>query len=224
MKNNNKTSIAIVDKYHYENLLFKEGYTHIAGVDEVGRGPLAGPVVACAVILPRDYKNEDLNDSKKLSAKKREELYDIILRDALDVGIGIVSHQVVDQINIYQASKVAMCKALENLKNVPDHVLIDAVPLYDKYPKSTPLIKGDTLSSSIMAASIVAKVTRDRIMDEMAVKYPNYGFEKHKGYPTKYHLEMLEKYGPCPIHRMTYKPLNKNNYMQLSLDLGLDEE
>ena len=219
MKNNNIKSIAIVDKYHYENLLFKEGYQYIAGVDEVGRGPLAGPVVACAVILPKDYKNEDLNDSKKLSEKKRNELYDIIMRDAIDVGIGIVDHQVIDQINIYQASKVAMCKALENLENVPDHVLIDAMPLYDKYPKSTPLIKGDTLSSSIMAASIVAKVTRDRIMDEMALKYPGYGFEKHKGYPTKLHLEKLQELGPSPIHRMTYKPLNKTNYRQLSLDI-----
>ena len=219
MKKNEIKSIAIVDKYHYENLLFKEGYQYIAGVDEVGRGPLAGPVVACAVILPKDYQNDDLNDSKKLSEKKRNELYDIIMRDAIDVGIGIVDHKIIDQINIYQASKVAMCKALENLENVPDHVLIDAMPLYDKYPKSTPLIKGDTLSSSIMAASIVAKVTRDRIMDEMALKYPGYGFEKHKGYPTKYHLEKLEELGPSPIHRMTYKPLNKNNYRQLSLDI-----
>ena len=221
MNNEGKKSIAIVDKYHYENLLFSEGYTFIAGVDEVGRGPLAGPVVAAAVILPKGYKLDALNDSKKLSEKKRDELYDIIMRDAVDVGVGIIDHLIVDQINIYQASKVAMCKALENLNNVPDHVLIDAVPLYDKYPKSTPLIKGDTLSSSIMAASIVAKVTRDRIMDQMAIKYPGYGFEKHKGYPTKYHLEKIKELGPCPIHRMTYKPLCKTNYRQLSLDLDI---
>ncbi len=194
------------DLLKYEKELYKQNITLIAGVDEVGRGPLVGPVVAAAVILPKKYHLEGLTDSKKLSEKKRNTFYEIIKRDAISIGIGIVSASKIDEINIYEASKLAMIEAINNLDVKPEHVLIDAMKLDLNVP-STSIIHGDALSESIAAASVIAKVTRDEMMYELHQKHPEYHFDKHKGYPTKLHLECLEKYGPLKNYRFTYKPV-----------------
>lgn len=194
------------DNYRYERKLINNNIKLIAGVDEVGRGPLVGPVVAAAVILPLNYHLEGLTDSKKLSEKKREEFFDIIMRDAISVGIGEVSAKEIDEINILEASKLAMKKALNNLKVKPEHVLIDAVSLDIDIPQ-TSIIKGDFLSESIAAASVIAKVTRDRMMVELDKKYPMYEFATHKGYPTKRHIELIKKYGLLENYRFTFHPV-----------------
>ena len=196
------------DLLKYEKELYDKNIKLIAGVDEVGRGPLVGPVVAAAVILPVNYHLEGLNDSKKLSEKKRNELYPMIIRDAISYGIGVIDSKKIDEVNIYEASRLAMYDAIKNLKVKPEHILVDAMPLYLDIP-STSIIHGDALSASIAAASIVAKVTRDNMMYELDKKYPNYGFAKHKGYPTKSHLEALSKYGPLDNYRFTYGPVKK---------------
>ena len=167
----------------------------------------SGPVVAAAVILPKNYKLEGLTDSKKLSEKKREKFYDILQEDAIAIGVGVISPKIIDEVNIYQASKLAMLEALKNLEIKPEHVLIDAMPLELDVP-STSIIHGDALSLSIAAASVIAKVTRDRIMEELDEKYPMYGFKKHKGYPTKEHINALQKYGPLENYRFTFKPVS----------------
>lgn len=195
-----------LDLLAYEKKLYKKNITLIAGVDEVGRGPLVGPVVAAAVILPKNYKLDGLNDSKKLTEKKREELYPIIMKDAISVGIGEVSPKEIDEINIYEASRKAMMIALDNLDVKPEHILVDAMPLFTDIPHDA-IIHGDALSLSIAAASVIAKVTRDNMMIELDKKYPMYGFKKHKGYPTKLHLENLQKYGPLENYRFTYGPV-----------------
>ena len=195
-----------IDLLKYEKELYKEDITLIAGVDEVGRGPLVGPVVAAAVILPVGFSLDGLNDSKKLSEKKRDKYYDIIMNEAVAVGIGEVSPKEIDEINIYQASRVAMIKAINNLSVKPEYILSDAMPLDIGIP-NTPIIHGDALSLSIAAASVIAKVTRDKMMYELDKAYPNYGFAKHKGYPTKVHLEALKKYGPLDNYRFTYGPV-----------------
>ncbi|MBE6160706.1 MAG: ribonuclease HII [Firmicutes bacterium] len=202
-----KDSKDVVDLLKYEKKLYKDGIELIAGVDEVGRGPLVGPVVAAAVILPKKYKLEGLTDSKKLSEKKRDLFYEIIMKDAVSVGIGVISAKKIDEVNIYQASKLAMYEALNNLDVKPEHVLIDAMPL-DLEMSSTSIIHGDALSLSIAAASVIAKVTRDKMMYELDEKYPMYGFAKHKGYPTKLHIENLKKYGVLENYRFTYKPVS----------------
>ncbi len=198
----------------YENNLYKEGVTLIAGVDEVGRGPLIGPVVACACILPVNFYHKDIKDSKKLSEKKREEMYKIIKENAISIGLGIVSEKVIDELNIYEATKIAMKEAIKNLNITPEHVLIDAMKLELNIP-STSIIKGDTKSESIAAASIIAKVTRDHMLDEMDKEYPMYDLKNNKGYGTKKHLEALQTYGPCKYHRVSYSPvrnaLNEKN-------------
>ena len=198
----------------YENNLYKEGVTLIAGVDEVGRGPLIGPVVACACILPVDFYHKDIKDSKKLSEKKREEMYKIIKENAISIGLGIVSEKVIDEVNIYEATKIAMKEAIKNLNITPEHVLIDAMKLELNIP-STSIIKGDAKSESIAAASIIAKVTRDHMLDEMDKEYPMYDLKNNKGYGTKKHLEALQTYGPCKYHRVSYSPvrpaLNEKN-------------
>ena len=177
----------------------------LCGIDEVGRGPLAGPVYAAAVILPNDCNILYLNDSKKLSEKKREELYDVIMDKAVAVGIGYTDCSRIDEINILQATYEAMTQAVSNLGIEPGGLLIDAVhiPQLEKY-KQISIIKGDAKSASIAAASIIAKVTRDRLMKEYALKYPEYGFDSNKGYGSAEHIAALKKYGPCPIHRRTF--------------------
>lgn len=198
----------------YENNLYNEGVTLIAGVDEVGRGPLIGPVVACACILPVNFYHKDIKDSKKLSEKKREEMYKIIKENAISIGLGIVSEKVIDEVNIYEATKIAMKEAIKNLNITPEHVLIDAMKLELNVP-STSIIKGDAKSESIAAASIIAKVTRDHMLDEMDKEYPMYDLKNNKGYGTKKHLEALKTHGPCKYHRVSYSPvrnaLNEKN-------------
>ncbi|MBO4246116.1 MAG: ribonuclease HII [Bacilli bacterium] len=196
-----------IDLLKYEKALYKEGINLIAGVDEVGRGPLCGPVVAACVILPKNYQLAGLNDSKKLSEKKRNQYYEILKKDALAIGVGIISEKRIDEINIYQASKEAMLEAIKNLPIKPEHVLIDAMPLAIDVP-TTSIIHGDSLSLSIAAASVIAKVTRDNMMYELDKLYPEYGFGKHKGYPTKAHLKALQQFGILSNYRFTYKPIS----------------
>ena len=198
-----KKVIKIVDLLSYENNLYKNGINYIAGVDEVGRGPLVGPVVAAAVILPKGYKLEGLTDSKQLSEKKRNTFYDIIMKDAIAIGVGIKSNKIIDEVNIYEATKLAMKDAINNLSVKPEHVLIDAMPLELDIP-TTSIIKGDALSESIAAASVIAKVTRDRMMYELDKEYPEYGFEKHKGYGTAAHMQAIRENGLCPLHRRSF--------------------
>ena len=188
----------------YERGLWEAGYDLIAGIDEVGRGPLAGPVVAAAVILPKECKIEGVNDSKKLSAKKREELYDIILEKAVSYGIGVVSNERIDEINILQATYEAMREALSQLKPKADYILADAVTIPMVSTPQRGIIKGDAKSMSIGAASIVAKVYRDRLMEAYEEVYPGYGFVSNKGYGAAEHIEGLKKQGPTPIHRKTF--------------------
>ena len=203
-----KKEIESIDNYKYERELINSGVKLIAGVDEVGRGPLVGPVVTACVILPLNYKLDGLTDSKKISEKKRDMFFDIIKKDALGIGIGIVSEKKIDEINIYEATKVAMREAISNCNIKPEHVLIDAMKLDLDIP-STSIIKGDLLSLSISAASIIAKVTRDRMMYELDEKYPMYNFKKNKGYPTKDHLEAIKEYGIIDEHRKSYGPVKK---------------
>lgn len=203
-----KARCKMEDLYKYEKELYQKGIQYIAGVDEVGRGPLVGPVVTACVILPKDFHLEGLTDSKKLSEKKRELFYDYIMEHALSVSIGMMSEKVIDQINIYEATKLAMYQAIENAKIKPEHVLIDAMKLEKLEMPSTSIIKGDAKSISIAAASVVAKVTRDRMMVELDQKYPMYGFQKHKGYPTKAHVEAIQKYGIIEEHRKTFRPVS----------------
>lgn len=205
------------DLYEYENKLYNLGINNIGGVDEVGRGPLIGPVVAACVVLPKGFVLEGLTDSKKLSEKKRELFYDYIVKNSI-YGIGIIDADIIDEVNIYEATKLAMLEAIKNVREQVslEHVLIDAMPL-DLDIDTTSIIKGDAKSISIAAASVVAKVTRDRMMYELDGLYPNYGFKSHKGYPTKKHIEAINKYGLIPGYRKTYGPVkeilngNQNN-------------
>jgi ribonuclease HII len=190
---------------YFERMYHRQGYQKIAGVDEVGRGPLAGAVVAAAVILPKDGIEEELFDSKKISSKKREELYKIILSKALGVGIGVVGQEEIDLLNIFQATLKAMAQAIQALPISPDFLLIDGLQGPTISIPQKPIRKGDQLSNSIAAASIVAKVTRDRMMMEWHQKYPQYNFAKHKGYGTKEHRRAIEKFGICELHRKTFR-------------------
>ena len=192
--------------YQYENELYENGINFIAGVDEVGRGPLNGPVVSACVVLPKGYHKDGIIDSKKLSEKKRNELFDIIKRDALGIGVGIVYADEIDELNIYEATKKSMKLAINNCNSKIEHVLIDAMKL-DLDVASTSIIKGDAKSISIAAASIIAKVTRDAMMYELDKKYPMYGYKNHKGYPTKQHIEAINKYGLIEGYRKTYGPV-----------------
>ena len=200
----------MTDLYKYEKALWKEGYENIVGTDEAGRGPLFGPVVAAAVILPHNFFLEGLNDSKKLTEKKRNLYYDYIMKNALAVGVSVVSAREIDEINIYEASRQGMLRAIDKLKVKPDYIITDAMPLTDfiNIPHEA-IIKGDAKSITIAAASVIAKVTRDRLMYEEDEKHPEYEFKKHKGYPTKKHIELLNKYGIIVGYRLTYGPVKK---------------
>ena len=200
------------DLYKYENELYDKGINYIGGVDEVGRGPLIGSVVAACVVLPKDFVLEGLTDSKKLPEKKRDCFYDIIMDKALSVGIGIVDEKKIDEVNIYEATKIAMKEAIDNAnKKVKiEHVLIDAMPLDIDVP-NTSIIKGDSKSISIAAASVIAKVTRDKMMYELDKIYPMYDLKNNKGYGTKKHMEGIKKYGICKYHRLSYKPVCDNS-------------
>lgn len=202
------------DNYYFERKLRDRGISLIAGVDEVGRGPLVGPVVAACVILPEKFSLDGLTDSKKLSEKKREFYYDEILKQAIGVGVGIISEEVIDKVNIYEATKLAMKEAISKCSVRPEHILIDAMPLSIDIP-TTSIIKGDFKSITISAASVIAKVTRDRMLDELDKKYPMYDFKDNKGYPTKKHLDAIEKYGIIKEHRKSYGPVK--NYLEKQL-------
>ena len=184
---------------------FKEGYNYICGIDEAGRGPLAGPVVVAAVIMPKDSMIEGVNDSKKVSEKKREKLYELIIEEAISYSVGIVDQNEIDRINILNATKAGLTEAVRTLKVKPELILVDALTNIDTcgVPYKS-IIKGDAKSYSIAAASIIAKVTRDRIMRQWDEIYPQYGFAKHKGYGTAEHIKALKEYGPCPLHRESF--------------------
>ena len=202
----NKNMKEKFDNYKYERELNRKGINLIAGIDEVGRGPLIGPVVASAVILPKNFKLDGLTDSKKLSEKRREEYYKVIKEKAISIGIGIIDEKRIDEINIYEATKEAMYEAINNLNVKPEHVLIDAMKLDLDIP-STSIIKGDLLSISISAASVIAKVTRDHMLYEIDKEYPMYDLKNNKGYGTKKHMEAIKKYGITKYHRLSYKPV-----------------
>ena len=200
----------IVDLWQYEKELYDSGVKYIGGVDEVGRGPLIGPVVTACVVLPQDFVLDGLNDSKKLSEKKRNIFYEYIVNNCIAYGIGMCSPEEIDEVNIYQASKIAMMRAIDEVKKqIPlEYVLSDAMPMKLDIPVMD-IIKGDSKSISIAAASVVAKVTRDRMMYDLDKKYPMYGFRNHKGYPTRKHYDALNKYGLIDGYRYTYGPVKK---------------
>ena len=202
----------------YQNQFYSDKVNLIVGVDEAGRGPLAGPVVAAAVIFARTYKNKDINDSKQISEKKREELYSIIKENALAIGVGIVDAKTIDKINIYEATKIAMKEAIKNLNHDYDLILTDAMKLENQKVEVIDIVKGDAKALPIAAASIIAKVTRDHMMNDLAKQYPEYGFDVHKGYGTKMHMDALKKYGPIEgVHRYSYKPVHNISLGQMNL-------
>lgn len=204
---------AFYEKCKFENDLRKNGIQYIAGVDEVGRGPLAGPVVSSALILREDFYLPGLTDSKKLSKQKREQYYDIILKEAISVSVSFISAKEIDVINIYEATKQAMMRAIAGLSIQPEHVLIDAMQLPINIPQ-TSIIKGDDNSISIAASSVVAKVERDRYMERLSNKYPEYGFDRHMGYGTKEHIQALQTYGVTEEHRKSFRPVNELLHLQ----------
>ncbi len=190
--------------WKYEAEIKEQGFVRICGVDEAGRGPLAGPVYAAAVILPFGETIDGLNDSKKLSEKKREALFDIIIEKAVGYGIACAEVEEIEEINILNASFLAMRRAIEQINPMPDFAMIDGNMVRNIPISAKSVVKGDSLSASIAAASILAKVSRDRLLKEYDEKYPQYGFSKHKGYPTKAHYEAIDKFGPCPVHRLSF--------------------
>lgn len=202
--NNEAEFIRLEKMLEYEKKAYSKGYKYVCGVDEAGRGPLIGPVVAAACILKEGAHIEGVNDSKKLSEKKREELYEIIIKEAVSYSVGIIDEKTIDDINILEATRIAMKEAIEGLNVKTDFALIDAEKKLDIKVPYLPIIKGDSLSESIAAASIIAKVTRDRMIRKIANKYPNYNFESNKGYGTKEHIDAIKKYGLTDIHRKTF--------------------
>lgn len=193
-----------MDWLYYENTAYENGYNLVCGVDEAGRGPLAGPVCAAAVVLPKGLILEGVNDSKKLTEKKREALFDVITEQALDWSVAFATVEEIEEINILNAAMLAMKRAVEELKNPVDFAIIDGNRKPPLEIDCEAVVKGDAKSMSVAAASILAKVSRDRILRQYAVDYPQYGFEKHKGYGTKVHVEALKKYGPCEVHRPSF--------------------
>ena len=194
-----------MDLFEFETKASNQGFKNIAGIDEAGRGPLAGPVVAAAVIFPSQVNIQGLNDSKKLSTKKREELFPKIQEISVSYGVAVVCQKVIDKINILQAARLAMKQAVETLKITPGLLLIDGNQKIDSTLNQWAIVKGESRSLSIAAASVLAKVTRDRIMDDYHKLYPQYEFNRHKGYGTKLHRNLIQEHGPCPIHRNTFK-------------------
>ena len=202
----------------YQEQFYSDKVNLIVGVDEAGRGPLAGPVVAAAVIFARAYTNKEINDSKQLSEKKREKLFIEIQNNALAIGVGIIDAETIDRINIYEATKLAMKTAIKNLNHNYDLILTDAMKLENQKAPVIDIIKGDAKALPIAAASIIAKVTRDHIMDELAKKYPEYGFEVHKGYGTKKHMDALKQFGPIKgVHRFSYKPVYRVSIGEMNI-------
>ena len=201
MKNHSCVNLEI------ENTLWVQGITRIAGVDEAGRGPLAGPVVAAAVLFPKGMIIDGVDDSKKCTAKQREILFTTIMEQAMSIGVGIVDHDVIDRINILQATILAMRKSIENLKIQPEYSIIDGNSFKHETLKFQNIIRGDEKSFTIAAASIVAKVTRDRMMRDIDLRFPQYGFAQHKGYGTRRHIEAIRTYGLCEIHRRSFHPV-----------------
>ncbi len=193
------------DLWLFESKAIEKGFSHIAGIDEAGRGPLAGPVVSAAVLLPPSFHDPDITDSKKLSPKKRSYLYEKLYDQAVSIGIGIVDNIEIERINILNASLLSMAISVKNLNPQPDFLLIDGKFKIPMDLPQEPVIRGDAQSISIAAASIIAKVTRDRLMERYHQDYPQFGFSRHKGYPTKAHKEAIKKFGCCPIHRRTFK-------------------
>lgn len=211
--------MSAMDLRAFEKKAFKKGYSTVAGIDEAGRGPLAGPVVSAAVILPHDFEHGEINDSKKLTPRRRSVLYDTIYKEAVSIGLGIIDPVEIDRINILQASLLSMLMTVKTLKPQPDYLLIDGpFKIKSGLPQES-IKKGDSLSVSIAAASIVAKVTRDRLMQLYDLEYPQFEFSKHKGYPTKAHKAAIRKFGPCPIHRRSFKGV-KEYLMRDSIDAG----
>ncbi len=200
----------MIDLWAFENKAYKNGFTRIAGIDEAGRGPLAGPVVSAAVILHPFFDVSNITDSKKLTPKKRQVLFDLIYEHADEIGIGIVDSNEIDRINILKASLLSMAIAVRNLSRLPDHMLIDGIFTLPFQLSQEAVPKGDSLSISIASASIIAKVTRDRIMEKYHLEYPKYGFDLHKGYPTSFHREAVKRYGCSPIHRKTFKGVKEH--------------
>ena len=198
-----------MDLFEFESKASHQGFKNIAGIDEAGRGPLAGPVVAAAVIFPSKVNIPDLNDSKKLSANKREELFPKIQEISVAFGLAVVDQKVIDKINILQAARLAMKQAVETLKITPGLLLIDGNQKIDSTLNQWVIVKGDSRSLSIAAASVLAKVTRDRIMDSYHKLYPQYEFNRHKGYGTRLHRNLIQEHGPCPIHRRTFKGVSE---------------
>jgi ribonuclease HII len=208
----------LIDLGDIEEVVFGQGFSAVCGVDEVGRGPLAGPVVAAAVIFPRDLVIKGLDDSKKLSASRRDDLFDEIAQLGLPCAVGVIDHETIDKINILRASLMAMRKAVLDLKQNPDVLLVDGTyTIPNLRQPQYAIVAGDSRCRAIMAASIMAKVTRDRIMDEYQALYPSFSFSVHKGYPTSAHIRELEEHGPCDIHRKTFKPVARliQNYALL---------
>lgn len=210
--------------YQFEEELEDQGISVIAGVDEVGRTALAGPIVVASVILPIDTRIKGISDPKNLSDKRRNELYKIILHEALAISVSFINEKTVDKIDVFESTKQGMLDSISKLKTAPEFVLIDSMDLHELSIPHNSIIHGDTLSASIAAAGIIAKITRDEYMDKMDFKYPNYGFKKHRGYCTKDHLEALEHFGPCEIHRKSFTPVSKYLTHQLSLNLFDEEE
>ena len=198
-----------LDLLLFERSARSSGHTRIAGLDEAGRGPLAGPVVAAAVVLPDGLLIPGVNDSKQLPESERERLYDLIIEHSPAYGIGIVDERTIDEVNIYQATIIAMERALQGISPQPDYLLIDALTLPRVPISQMPLIKGDCRSHSIAAASILAKVTRDRLMRKLHEQYPQYNFHKHKGYGTKEHISLIRQHGPCDAHRRSFRPISQ---------------
>ncbi|GAB4189833.1 MAG: ribonuclease HII [Simkaniaceae bacterium] len=196
-----------MDWSYFEQQAFMNGYKIVAGIDEAGRGPLAGPVVAAACILPRDLIIEGIDDSKKLTEEKRESLFSFLINHPHVIyGVGIIDNKIIDEINILKASHRAMMEAVRALRTAPDYLLVDGNQMPASDIPLQGIVQGDSKSQSIAAASIIAKVTRDRIMKDFHEKWPHYGFDTHKGYATEKHLKAIEVYGPCPIHRLSYSP------------------